>query len=267
MSNGPDPKVVRDFARRAILSSVEDVDYMGIGEQFGDDENWPQGDSLAYDAMHDAVYDAVGEATVTVSWPAEQPQNGGAPADLWWSFTGAADTCYLEHHDAGAYRECCMRAGLAYALKVRDQLAQENGQLQDERDAALPALTAERNAAHEAAAEADRQRAEHRREAALLRARVRELEAAQDERDDDDSAAAPALRQEWGVQAEHSASAFPTRTEQVARELAAAYSRVREPGCKPTPHHAVTRFSSDWQRLPDEPAAALDARDAKEGDA
>lgn len=58
-------------------------------------------------------------------------------------------------------------------------------QPQDERDAALAALTAERNAAHEAAAEADRQRAEYRREAALLRARVRELEDAQDERDGD----------------------------------------------------------------------------------
>jgi hypothetical protein len=72
--------------------------------------------------------------------------------------------------------------------------------------------------------------------------------------------AAPKLRQEFGVQAEHSKSAFPTRTERVARELAAQYSRVRELGCKPTPHHAVTRYSSDWQRLPDAPAA-LDALD------
>lgn len=75
MSNEPNQKTVHDFARRAILSAVEDVDYIGIGEQFGEDENWPQGDSLAYDAMHDAVYDAVGAATVTVSWPDEQPQD------------------------------------------------------------------------------------------------------------------------------------------------------------------------------------------------
>jgi hypothetical protein len=70
---------VRDFARRAILSAVEDVDYMGIGEAFGEDESWPQGDGLAYDAMHDAVYDAVGAATVTVSWRDEQPQDTAAP--------------------------------------------------------------------------------------------------------------------------------------------------------------------------------------------
>lgn len=85
----------------------------------------------------------------------------------------------------------------------------------------------------------------------------------QDERDGDVRAVAAELRQEFGVQAEHSTSAFRTRTEEDARSLAATYSRVREPGCKPTPHYAVTRFSSDWQRLPDEPTAELDAREAK----
>lgn len=57
------------------------------------------------------------------------------------------------------------------------------------------------------------------------------------------------LRQQWGVQAEHSQSAFPARTQEVAEELAAMYSRVREPGCLPTPHHVVTRYESDWQRV------------------
>lgn len=82
------------------------------------------------------------------------------------------------------------------------------------------------------------------------------------EQDGDVRAVAPTLRQEWGVQAEHSAGASTTRTEANARALAAAYSRIREPGCKPTPHYPVTRFTGDWQRLPDVPDAALDARDA-----
>lgn len=68
------PKTVRDFARRAILSNAEDVDYCSIGEQFGDDEKWPQGDSLVYEAMLDAVHAATTEAIVTVSWPDEQSQ-------------------------------------------------------------------------------------------------------------------------------------------------------------------------------------------------
>jgi len=48
-------------------------------------------------------------------------QNHGTPADLYWPFTGGADTCYLNHDDDGGYRECCMRAGLAYALKLHEQ--------------------------------------------------------------------------------------------------------------------------------------------------
>jgi len=45
--------------------------------------------------------------------------------DLYWPFTGAADTCYLTHDNGDGYRECCMRAGLAYALKLREQQIRE----------------------------------------------------------------------------------------------------------------------------------------------
>ena len=57
------------------------------------------------------------------------------------------------------------------------------------------------------------------------------------------------LRQHWGAQAENSQSAFPVRTRELAEQLAAMYSRVREPGCLPTPYHVVTRYESDWQRV------------------
>lgn len=45
--------------------------------------------------------------------------------DPYWSFTGAADTCYLTHDNGDGYRECCMRAGLAYVLKLREEQIRE----------------------------------------------------------------------------------------------------------------------------------------------
>jgi hypothetical protein len=75
MTYEPDPQLVRDFACRAIQSAAtDDVDYIGIGEQFGDEDNWPT-DEVAYEAMQNAVYEAVGKATVSVSWPDEQSQD------------------------------------------------------------------------------------------------------------------------------------------------------------------------------------------------
>lgn len=56
------------------------------------------------------------------------------------------------------------------------------------------------------------------------------------------------LRQHWGAQAEHSKGAFPARSQEQAQQLAAMYSRTREPGCLPTPYHVVTRLEGDWQR-------------------
>lgn len=66
-----DPKAVRNFARRAILTAAKDVDYLGIGEQFGDEEGWPDEED-AYDAMLAAVDAERRKAVVTVSWPDEQ---------------------------------------------------------------------------------------------------------------------------------------------------------------------------------------------------
>ncbi|QOR55792.1 MAG: hypothetical protein YHS30scaffold324_24 [Catenulispora phage 69_17] len=56
--------------------------------------------------------------------PDEQPtaEQDGAADNLYWPFTGALDTCYMEHHEDGdGYRECCLRAGLAYALPLHEQ--------------------------------------------------------------------------------------------------------------------------------------------------
>lgn len=57
------------------------------------------------------------------------------------------------------------------------------------------------------------------------------------------------LRQHWGIQAEHSKNAFPAFNKEQAQSQAAHYSRLREPGCLPTPYYAVTRFEGDWQRV------------------
>ena len=54
---------------------------------------------------------------------------------------------------------------------------------------------------------------------------------------------------QWGVQAAHSDDAFPARTRELADKLAAEYSRLREPGCRPTPWHVVRRVRTDWQRV------------------
>ena len=66
-----DPQTVRDFARRAILTAADEVDYLGIGEQFSDEEGWPD-EQDAYDAMLAAVDSERRKATVTVTWPDEQ---------------------------------------------------------------------------------------------------------------------------------------------------------------------------------------------------
>jgi len=54
---------------------------------------------------------------------------------------------------------------------------------------------------------------------------------------------------QWGVQAAHGDDAFPARTRELAQKLAAEYSRLREPGCRPTPWHVVWRVRTDWQRV------------------
>lgn len=54
---------------------------------------------------------------------------------------------------------------------------------------------------------------------------------------------------QWAVQAEHCDDAFPARTREVAELLAAQYSRLREPGCRPTPWHVVRRVRTDWERV------------------
>jgi hypothetical protein len=54
---------------------------------------------------------------------------------------------------------------------------------------------------------------------------------------------------QWGVQSEHGDDAFPARTREVAEEMAAQYSRLREPGCLPTPWYVVRRVRTDWERV------------------
>jgi len=73
----------------------------------------------------------VAEAMSTSAREEVAALDAGLPDDLWWSFTGGLDTCFSEHD--GEYRNCCMRAGLAYALKVREQqLRAAQPQLTDE---------------------------------------------------------------------------------------------------------------------------------------
>lgn len=117
MLTNPDPATVREIAQEVANIALHDAVHVDqwisavVNSRFGNEC------SSFRAPLHTAV--ARRMAVVKPSWPDEPPQDGAAP-DLWWPFTGGADTCYLSHDDDGGYRECCMRAGLAYALKVRD---------------------------------------------------------------------------------------------------------------------------------------------------
>lgn len=120
----PDPQTVREIAQEVANIALHDAVHVDqwitavIDGKFGNECK------LLRSALHTAV--ARRMAVVKPSWPAEQPQDAQPERDnpapgLWWSFTGGADTCYLNHDDNGSYRECCMRAGLAYVLKLYEQ--------------------------------------------------------------------------------------------------------------------------------------------------
>lgn len=59
-------------ARQVVSNATEDIDYMGVGEQFED--KW-SGEGLTndqWDARQKRVHDLAESATVTVSWPDEE---------------------------------------------------------------------------------------------------------------------------------------------------------------------------------------------------
>lgn len=58
-----------EAARQVILSSAEDIDYCGIGEQFGDDWKAEGLTEAERDARQHHVHDLATSATVTVTWP------------------------------------------------------------------------------------------------------------------------------------------------------------------------------------------------------
>lgn len=254
----PDPQLVQELATELMLDAARDIDYMGIGERYFDDERCAGLDEDQQTALQDAISEFISEATVVVTAPGEQLQDkpypcgcptvgdicdcgpdpcgcspdpgcafcdspndpprpqderdariaelereprelrgtelnpspmvldaqaygelrdeiaatmgdgwdldeaeisilikyvrwlaagqprdedgypirretyppaavqaerdGGNAQDLYFPFTGALDTCYGEHDDdSDGYRECCMRAGLAYALKLHER--------------------------------------------------------------------------------------------------------------------------------------------------
>lgn len=118
MLTNPDPATVREIAQEVANIALHDAVHVDqwisavVNSRFGNEC------SSFRAPLHTAV--ARRMAVVKPSWPDELPQDGAAP-DLWWPFTGGADTCYLSHDDDGGYRECCMRAGLAYVLKLHEQ--------------------------------------------------------------------------------------------------------------------------------------------------
>lgn len=68
-----------EWARRVVLSEVEDPDFMGVAEMLGDE--WADLDEDAFDKRHRLVHDLACKATVTVSWPDEPAQEAGQDGD------------------------------------------------------------------------------------------------------------------------------------------------------------------------------------------
>lgn len=60
----------RDLARQVVLSQLDDIDYMGVGEQFED--QWADLTPEEFEAVQRRVHDLATSATVTVTWPDEQ---------------------------------------------------------------------------------------------------------------------------------------------------------------------------------------------------
>lgn len=75
----PNPETAREIAREAIERSVRHRDYIGpaITDHDVMGEILASGDRSAWGRWNDAVRAEMETAAVTVSWPAEQPQNDG----------------------------------------------------------------------------------------------------------------------------------------------------------------------------------------------
>jgi hypothetical protein len=58
---------LRVFAGRVIMSKIDDVDFVGVAEQFEDE--WETLGAEQHDTVHRLVFDLVHSAAVRVTWP------------------------------------------------------------------------------------------------------------------------------------------------------------------------------------------------------
>lgn len=77
MTTTPDPQLVQELATELMLDAAREVDYMGIGERYFDDERCADLDDEQKEALQYAISDFISEATIVVTAPAEQPQDDG----------------------------------------------------------------------------------------------------------------------------------------------------------------------------------------------
>lgn len=169
MADQPTPEQLREFAARLVREAHVDYDFMGIGEQMSDAPELRDLDEVPFSEAQSAISDLISSAVVTVSWLDEQPQDGYAVR-------------VLDMLDADPDRfQDSEEDDLRAVLHDLFQCTAEAANLAS----ALAEVTAELDAANANAAEIADQRTAYREEIMRLRARVRELEAAQPERDGD----------------------------------------------------------------------------------
>ena len=173
MTTTPDPKIVCEIATEHILDDARRAHDIGadVLGHFGPDALTKH----EYGAWCNAIREAITTATVAVSWPNERPQNERDARPL---------VERLPAEDAER---------VTALVDERDSWRKEVLELREQVKAQAD-LATELESANANAAEIADQRTKQREEIMRLRARVRELEGAQDERDGDVRAMAALLR-------------------------------------------------------------------------
>lgn len=121
MTTTPDPQLVQELATELMLDAAREVDYMGIGERYFDDERCADLDDEQKEALQDAISDFISEATVTVTAPDEQPQGDGdvrAVAAFLTHSREDSDDVWVERHGDDKITLGMLRHMVA-ALKAR----------------------------------------------------------------------------------------------------------------------------------------------------
>jgi hypothetical protein len=151
MTTTPDPKLVQELGTELMLDAAREIDYMGIGERYFDDERCAHLDDDQKEALQDAISDFVSEATVTVAGPAEQPnaeQDGDEAAGRVTAFLGdwpnGDVVWFATAEDVPALTVTDLRAVLADRKRLAARVAElEAEQPQDDGDVrAVAALAA-----------------------------------------------------------------------------------------------------------------------------